>query len=190
MQLHLLVQAAFAQWSGVTSQYGFGDTEIGAKYRFLPADEKDWWPQLGFYPLLGFPTGNPNRGLGTGATHALFPIWLQKDLGNWTTFGGGGYWINPGPGNQNFWFFGLVLQYQLTKLLSLGGELFHETPFATVGPGAPAYPLGTKDATGFNIGGTYDLNETHHILFAFGRGLQNVSATNIFTNYLALPVTY
>ena len=52
-----------------------GDLEIGAKYRFLPAAEKDWWPHVAFYPFLDFPTGNAACGLGTGAAHALFPIW-------------------------------------------------------------------------------------------------------------------
>jgi hypothetical protein len=70
LQLHLLVPAAVAQINGMSSQWGLGDVEIGAKYRFLPADEKDWWPQAAFYPFLDFPTGNADRGLGTGATHS------------------------------------------------------------------------------------------------------------------------
>ena len=40
--------------------------------------------------LLDFPTGNTDRGLGTGAIHAFFPIWLQKDFGKWSIYGGGG----------------------------------------------------------------------------------------------------
>jgi hypothetical protein len=35
---------------------------------------------------LDFPTGNADRGLGTGAVHAFFPIWLQKDFGKWSTW--------------------------------------------------------------------------------------------------------
>jgi hypothetical protein len=68
LQLHLLVPAAVAQINGMSTQWGLGDMEIGAKYRFLPAEEKDWWPQAAFYPFLDFPTGNTERGLGTGAT--------------------------------------------------------------------------------------------------------------------------
>jgi hypothetical protein len=41
VQLHLLVPLALAQSSGVSTQWGLGDVEAGAKYRFLPADEKD-----------------------------------------------------------------------------------------------------------------------------------------------------
>ena len=69
LQLHLLVPFAVAQSSGMNTQWGFGDVEIGAKYRFLPATEKDWWPQIAFYPFLDFATGNAERGLGTGAIH-------------------------------------------------------------------------------------------------------------------------
>ena len=58
---------------------------------------------------------------------AFIPIWLQKDFGDWTTYGGGGYWINPGPGNRNYWFAGWLLQRQVTKQLALGAEVFHQT---------------------------------------------------------------
>ena len=190
LQLHLLAPMAYAQWSGVNTQYGVGDVEIGAKIRFLPAGENDWWPQIAFYPFLDFPTGNPDRGLGTGAMHAFFPLWLQKDFGSWSIYGGGGYWINPGPGNRNYWSAGWVVQYQLTDSLALGGEIFHQTSSSTSGPGSPVYPLGTKDSTTLNFGGTYDFNRTYHLLFSFGRGLENASTTNLFSYYLALRLTY
>src|SRR5579863_130856 len=170
VQLHLLVPVALAQSSGTGPQWGPGDVEIGVKYRFLPAGEKDWWPQVAFYPFLDFPTGDANRGLGTGGTHIFLPLWLQKDLGDWTVYGGGGYWINRGLGNRNFWFGGGVVQYQATERLALGGELYHETRFSTGDPGSPGFPLGTKATTGVNLGGVYDLDATYHILFSLGRG--------------------
>jgi hypothetical protein len=190
LQLHLLVPMALVQSSGASAQWGLGDVEIGAKYRFIPADEKDWWPQVAFYPFLDFPTGNADRGLGTGSTHLFLPIWLQKDFGKWSTYGGAGYWINPGPGNRNFWYAGWVLQYQLTEALALGGEIYHQTGFSTGGPGSVGFPLGSKDATGLNFGGIYDINNTYHVLFSFARGLENISASNLFSYYLALRVTY
>ncbi len=52
------------------------------------------------YPLLEAPTGDAARGRGTGRTHAFVPLWVQKDFGDWTTYGGGGYWINPGPATR------------------------------------------------------------------------------------------
>jgi hypothetical protein len=188
LQLHLLVPAAVAQINGMSTQWGLGDVELGAKYRFLPAEEKDWWPQAAFYPFLDFPTGNTERGLGTGATHAFFPIWLQKDFGKWSTYGGGGYWVNPGVGNKNFWYAGWVVQYQLTDTLSLGGEVFHQTSSSIAVPGIVS--LGSKDTTGLNFGGVYDVNNTYHFLFSFGRALENVSASSLFSFYAALRLTY
>lgn len=190
VQLHVQAQAAFAQWSGVTPQFGVGDTEIGIKYRFISARESDWWPQIAIYPTVTLPTGDANRGLGLGATHAFLPVWVQKDFGKWTTYGGGGYWINPGVGNQNYWFAGWIVQYQFTDALALGGEIFHTTRSSTAGPGTPVFPLGTKASTGFNLGGTYDFSSTYHLLFSLGRGLENASATNAFSYYVALRLTY
>jgi len=190
VQLHLIAPLAFARWNDVNTQYGVGDVEIGMKYRLLTARDADWWPQIAVYPLLDFPTGNADRGLGTGSTRAFVPIWLQKDFGRWTTYGGGGYWINPGLGNENYWFAGWLIEYHVTDALALGGEVFHQTSSAIGGPGSPGYPLASRDSTGFNFGGSYDFNKSYHLLFSFGRGLENVSATNAFSYYLALQVQY
>ena len=56
----------------------------------------------------------------------------------------------------------------------------------TGGPGSPGFPLGSKDTTGFNLGGTYDFDQNHHLLFSAGHALQNASTTNAFSYYLAL----
>jgi hypothetical protein len=53
----------------------------------------------------------------------FLPVWLQKDFGKWTTYGGGGYWINPGAGNKNWWFSGILLQYSFTETFYLILEL-------------------------------------------------------------------
>jgi hypothetical protein len=187
LQLHLLVPAAVEQINGAKAQWGLGDLEIGAKYRFLPTSEKDWWPQVAFYPFLDFATGNVARGLGTGAMHAFFPIWLEKDFGKWSMYGGGGYWLNPGTGNKNFWYAGLVAQYQLTEKVSLGGEVFHQTSSSIAIPGIVT--LGSSDTTGANIGGVYDFDTTYHLLFSFGRALDTAPATSMFSFYMALRLT-
>jgi hypothetical protein len=102
-----------------------------------------------------------------------------KDFGDWTTFGGGGYWINPGPGNKNHWFVGWVLERKFTDKLTLGAELFHQTPDEIDG----------MQSTGFNIGGTYDFTDRYHFVFSFGRGLQHAKATNEFSWYIGLELT-
>lgn len=105
---------------------------------------------------------------------------LTKSFGDWTTYGGGGYWINPGAGNQNYWFAGWLLQRKVTENLVLGGEVFHQA----------ASVIGGKDQTGFNLGGIYDITENHHILFSAGRGIQNGTATNRFSYYVAYQLAF
>lgn len=73
-----------------------------------------------------------------------------------------------------------MLQRQITKQLALGGEVFHQT----------ADKIGGKDSTGFNLGGIYDLTDNYHLLFSAGRGIQNVTATNQFSYYLAFQLTF
>ena len=55
-------------------------------------------------------------GLGAGDARLYLPVWIQKSFGDWTTYGGG-YWINHGRGmmDQDYWFFGWLLQKQVTK---------------------------------------------------------------------------
>ena len=108
LQLHLIAPVgAFDKPGGSAgTKFGYGDTELGVKYRFIEESKDGWWPQVGVFPLFEAPTGNLQRGLGTGRVHEFLPVWLQKDFDPWVTYGGGGYWINPGPGNQNYWFAG------------------------------------------------------------------------------------
>lgn len=185
LQLHLIANLAYDNPPGAPEQFGLGDTELGFKYRFITPAEKDWFPQVGIFPLVEVPTGEAKRGLGAGETQVFLPIWLQKDMGKWTTYGGGGYWINPGPGNRDFWYSGWLLQRQMTDKLMLGGEVFHSTPSM----------VGRSDATGFNLGGQYDFTEHDHLLFSAGRGglLYAVDAAAVkypFTYYLAYQWTF
>ena len=185
LQLHVIAGLAFDDPSGSSSQMGISDTELGAKYRFVSPGEDDWWPQIGTFPLIEVPTGDARRGLGAGYTQVFLPIWIQKDFGKWTTYGGGGYWINPGPGNRNYWFTGWVLQRQVTDNLALGGEVFHQT--ATI--------VGRDGSFGFNLGGVYDFSDHYHLLFSGGRGgilyaVDAAAVTNPITYYLGFQWTF
>ncbi len=180
LQLHVAASLAFDRPDGNGTTFGYGDTELGVKYRFVEEDEDGWRPQIGMFPMLEAPTGNAQRGLGAGHAREFFPIWLQKSIGQWLTYGGGGYWNNPGAGNKNYWFFGWLLQRQVTDDLALGGEIFHQT----------ADTIGGKPSTGFNLGGVYDFSEHYHLLFSAGRGLQNAASSNEFSYYLGLQWTF
>jgi hypothetical protein len=183
LQLHAIMGFAFDGTSGRHLQMGISDTELGVKYRFINPGEDDWWPQIGMFPLVELPSGNASRGLGAGYTQEFLPIWVQKDFGKWTTYGG--YWINPGPGNKNYWFAGWLLQRQITDDLALGVEVFHQTP-AMVGRDA---------SSGFNVGGAYDFTEHYHLLFSAGQGgllyaVNGATVQNPFTYYLGFQWTF
>jgi len=128
LQIHFIVPLAYDGPSGGPMVAGVGDFELGAKYRFITPGEDDWFPQVGIFPLIEMSAGNAQRSLGAGKMREYLPIWLQKEWGDWTSYGGGGYWFNPGAANQNYWFVGWLLQNQVTKQMMLGVEFFIRPP--------------------------------------------------------------
>lgn len=172
---HLIAPASLVAASHGTRQFGYGDTELGAKYRFL--EETESLPQIGMFPLIELPSGDRERRLESGQTQAFLPLWLQKSFEAWTTYGGGGYWINPGQGNHNWWFTGWELQRELFSNLILGAEIFHETPSEKAG----------KSDTKFNVGAIYDFSDSHHLLISAGHTVQEASQ---FQTYLAFQFTF
>ena len=159
--------------------YGYGDTELGAKYRFV--QETSRLPQVGIFPLLEIPTGNADENLGSGHVQAFLPVWLQKSWGEkdrpWTIYGGGGYHINPGAGNHDWGFFGVVLQRQVSKNVLVGGELSQST----------VSEVGGRTDTAFNLGTVIDFSDNHHLLFSAGRSI--VGPTE-FQAYIAYQLTF
>lgn len=177
LQLHIIAPFVGDDPHGASSHYGYGDTELGFKYRFL--HETESLPQIGVFPLLEVPTGDPDRGLGSGHVQLFLPVWIQKswDEDKWTTYGGGGWQLNPGEDNRDFWRFGWELQRKLSERLTLGGELYYITKETSDG-----------DASlGFNLGAIIDLTENHHILFSAGR---DFIGPNHFSAYLAYQLTF
>ena len=87
--------------------------------------------------------------------------------------------VNPGPGNKNHWFVDCVLERKITDQLTLGVELFHQTPDKIDG----------LQSTGFNVGGIYDFTDRYHFLLSLGRGLQHAKETNELSWYIGLQVT-
>jgi hypothetical protein len=145
----------YAPASGASS-YGNGVTELGVKCRFIR--ESAWRPQIGVISLLEMPPPSGDRNLGSEHLQAFLPLWLQKSEGKWTAYGGGGYWINPGAGNRNWWFTGIVIQRQVLPNLAPGLELFHGT----------SRQGGQAAQTAFNLGLVWDLSDLQHIIFSAG----------------------
>jgi hypothetical protein len=175
LQLHAILPMSFARSTEGTTTYGFGDTELGAKYRLV--QETATRPQVGIFPLLEIPSGDADRGLGSGQVQVFLPLWLQKSYGPWLTYGGGGYWINPGPGNHDWGLLGWQVQRQLLPNLSVGAEVLHLT----------VKELGGEAETRFNVGMVLDLSDRQHVMFSAGRGLQG---PNELQSYLAYQLTF
>ena len=170
-QFHLVLPYAYDRPEYGPAEHGLGDTEIGLKLRLVK--EEGSRPQVGIFPLVEIPTGDADKGLGAGHTQVYLPIWIQKSWGPWTTYGGGGWWRNPGDGNRNWTFAGWLLQRDFGERLTVGGELFHTT----------ASTMGGLSSNGFDLGGQMNFGEKHHLLFSAGRNFSGQAQSYFYFGY-------
>jgi hypothetical protein len=159
LQVHLVIPLAYASPTDASSAYGLGDIEFGLKYRFI--QETDHRPMVGVFPMLEIPTGDADRGLGNGRAWWRLPLWLQKSWEPWATYGGGGYVINPAPGQRNYYFGGWLLQYDFSERLTLGGEIFAQ--------GRSSDEI--RSFAVFNLGGFFKITQNFQLLFTGGHTL-------------------
>ena len=176
VQLHVVVPVvASLPPNGDARHYGIGDTELGAKIRFVKETKR--LPEVGIFPFVELPSGSAAKGLGVGATWYRLPLWIQKSWGPWTSYGGGGETLVPVEGSRNFPFAGLLVQRQMGKKLTLGSELF--------GHGATSADSGSS--TMWDAGGFYEMKEGLDLLFAGGHSIAGQAETYA---YLALYWTW
>jgi len=177
-QFHIVLPLAYDRPEGAPGKAGIGDTEAGVKYRFL--QETDSRPQVGIFPLVEIPTGDADRGLGADHTQIYLPVWIQKSWGPWTTYGGYGWWRNPGAGNRNWGYAGWLLQRDLGERLTLGGEFFHTS----------ATTLNGRASNGFDLGGQVNFGEKHHLLFSAGRNFSGQAQSYFYFGYQLTTGTF
>ena len=171
VQLHLIAPLAYSAPSAGATRLGYGDTELGVKFRFV--QEAEQVPQFAIFPALEVPTGSASHGLGNGHVQVFLPLWLQKSFGDWTIGGGGGYGINPGAGMEDWGFGGLVVQRQVVKNILIGAEMYHRTPMTAGGPGD----------TAFNVGTVIDFTGHQHLLMSAGRSLDGPVDFQLYVAY-------
>lgn len=150
--LHLHIVAPL-QWNsplGGAGTSGYGDTEVGVKFRFI--QETEGRPMIGIFPMAELATGNAAQGLSNGRTWYELPLWIQKSYGAFTTYGGGGYALNSAPGAKNYPFAGWLVQRDFGKNLTLGGEVFSQGPSGVGGLHSSFYTAGgyLKPSESFN----------------------------------------
>jgi hypothetical protein len=157
---------------------GLGDIELAVKYRFLHQSAGSVLPDVAFFPRLSTPSGGLTYG--TGRPQLLAPLWAQKDFGAWSLFGGGGYTLNPGAGQRNYWISGAALTRTITPRFSLGAEVYHQTPTDLAG----------RDFTGINLGALYRFTPHWSFIGAGGPGVQNPREGGDYDFYVALKADY
>lgn len=170
MQIHLLLPFNYTFSRHQPVKFGYADSELGIKYCFIQETENR--PQIGTFPIFEIPTLK-NEAFSNGKTKIFIPLWAQKSFHKFTTYGGLGYWINPGKDNRNSVFSGWEIQYDFSKVLMLGGEIYFQSADA----------VDSKAVAAFNIGGSINTSEKMHLIFSFGHSLTN---KNFFTAYLGL----
>jgi len=169
-----------SQVSGVGTNVGFGDVEVELKFRFVEEDDSGWRPAIAIAPQINLPSGSEARGLGAGRFTGFIPIWLSKDINQWSVFGGGGPNINPGRNQKNWWFAGLGVLRELSPEWTVGGEVYYNSPEEN----------GQKNAIGFNLGVIYTINDHYQVLLSAGRNLINARDTNQFSTYIGMQFNF
>jgi hypothetical protein len=176
LQLTATLPAAYDVPASGPAVGGVGNIELAAKYRFLTQQTAGL--DVAVFPRVFLPSAASN----VGEQHASFllPVWVEKDWGPWSAFGGGGCEINRGGDSQNFCLTGLVVTRQVLSNLQVGLEIFHQT----------ADTKGGLATTSLGAGARYDLNENFHLLGYVGRGIQNADETDRLNWYTAVLFTF
>jgi hypothetical protein len=173
LQLSLVLPLGFDHASH--TEVGPGQVQVGAKYRFL--HQTRFLPDVAFFPAVFLPT--QARGLGPTRLGLFLPLWEEKDFGAWSTFGGGGVDINPGPGARNYTLTGWAVTRQATKKLNLGVELWHETPSR----------IGVSSLTALAGGIIWQVSKHYALMGTAGPGLQGDRRAGQGVFYLSLQYT-
>lgn len=136
---------------------GAGDLLLGVKWRFLNDEQSQF--QLGTYPQLLLPTGDEARDLGEGRPAFVLPLVAQKSWDKWTLYGNVGFWWQTAAETRNYFYAGAVLEREINERLTLGAELFGNSP----------KERGGRCDIAFNVGGIWKLNKKVNLLFTGGR---------------------
>jgi len=164
--------------TGADGTAGPGNVELAVKYKFLHQADGSPLPDVAFFPRAFVPTAG--RRFGPRRLSILLPLWAQKDLGKWSVFGGGGYDINPGPGQRDFWLTGIGAQRAVTDRFTLGAEIYRQTADAD----------DARRFTGLNLGALYKMNAHWSLIGSVGPGVEHARTEGRYTFYLALKADY
>lgn len=157
---------------------GLGDIQLAVKYRILHQDDQGWKPDISLFPRAFVPTST--RFFANGQPQFSLPIWAEKDWGQWSVFGGGGYTFNTGTGNRNYVMEGVAVTGKVTPKFTVGVEVYHQ------GSDAVAH----KALTGIGPGFTWQMSEHYALIGSGGPAVQNQTRAQQGFYYLAVLATY
>jgi len=163
---HFIVPLGASITSGGPTTFGLEDGEVGFQAQFL--QETRDRPMVGTFIMMELPWGDASRGLGAGHPSWKIPLYAKKTFGAWSIDGGGGIDISEQvPGGRNYPFGGAILDYEVSKRLTLGPEVFaHGRPTAD--------PALSQYAVDLDLGGYYTFdpsNPNFQFLFAYGHSV-------------------
>ena len=146
------------------------------KYRFYHDEAAGL--SIAAFPGMTTPTGS--NGFSAGRVTALLPVWVQKDAGPWSVFGGGGYAINPGPDNRNYCTSGIAVSRQFGERLVLGIEADRQGADTIDGSGS----------TSLGIGAIYQMKKPFRLLASGGPTFSDAGGKAGFHAFLALGLDF
>ena len=159
--LHIILPATgFLPDHGVRA-YGFGDIELGIKYRFV--QRRSAGRRSAHLPCSKSQPVMPTGAWVWERTWYRVPLWVQKSFGPWTAYGGGGENVMPAEGYRNNPFAGLLVQREVNKKLTLGSEVYYHGPMLT----------DSRYSALLDIGGYYKFhgNDSFQMLFCYGHSV-------------------
>jgi hypothetical protein len=168
VQLTATLPATFADSGPVR----LGNIELGVKYRFFHRPKSGI--SAAIFPRVILPSG-PDA----GSSSWLLPVWLQKDIGKWSVFGGGGYTLHPGPANRNYATGGIAVTREVRDGLSLGVEALRQGPDG----------VGARARTLFGFGGGVHLKGPLSLIASAGPTIDDGGETR-WRGYVALALDY
>ena len=105
----------------------------------------------------------------------VLPLVAQKNWEKWTLYGNVGFWWQTAGATHDYVYAGAVLEREVSERLTLGAELFGNSP----------KERGSRSDVAFNLGGTWKLSKHVNLLFAGGRDI--VGHTNAMV-YIGLQL--
>jgi len=176
LQLTAVLPLGFSSPEIGPGAVSLGRVELASKFRV--AHQQDLGIDVAFLPRVFLPAASPE--VGERHVSLLLPIWIEKDWGKWSVFGGGGCVLNRSTDTQSFCLTGWTVTRQVLPNLLLGAEIFHQT----------ADTKGGRATTSVGAGFKYDLSENYHLLGYLAPTIESASATNRYVWYGSVLWTF